>query len=104
VGNLPKSKYQGSGFYPHKSTITPEPPAIATNTATFYNAWIWRVSNPSGTYKVLCRSRPRYAYCEGRASYPHFTYIDNGTLDDESTLNNGWTQERTITLIAPPRS
>ncbi|MDR2175429.1 MAG: hypothetical protein LBO82_05775 [Synergistaceae bacterium] len=104
VGNLPHPKNEYTIFYPHKSTITPEPPAIATTTATLYNTWIWRVSNPSGTYKVLCRSRPRYAYCEGRASYPDWTYIDNGTLDDESTLNNGWTQERSITLIAPPRS
>ncbi|MDR3355290.1 MAG: hypothetical protein LBO21_09640, partial [Synergistaceae bacterium] len=82
----------------------PEPPAIATSTATFYNTWIWRVSDPSGTYKVLCRSLPRYAYCECRSGWPHFSYTDNGKLDDTYLNDNTWTQERTITLIAPPRS
>jgi hypothetical protein len=105
VGNLPQSVNNYTVWYPHDSTISPTPPAIAVNTATFYNNWIWRVSDPgaNATYQVLCRSRPRYAYCECRASWPDFTYINNATLDD-STLTNGWTQERTINLIAPPRS
>jgi hypothetical protein len=103
VGNLPKSQNNYTIIYPHDSTITPEPPLIARSTATLYNSWMWRVKNPSGTYNVLCRSRPRYAYSKCRASWPNFRWIDNGKLGDD-TINNGWTQERTINLIAPPRS
>jgi hypothetical protein len=107
VGNLTHPVNNYTIFYPHDSTIEPNPPAIAVNTATFYNNWIWRVVKPAANarYQVLCRSRPRFAFCKCRAGYyddPAYSYYDNMTNGDipyDSSSNR-----TTINLIAPPRS
>jgi hypothetical protein len=67
VNNLPHPDVSRvDGFYPHRYSIHPDPPAVAINTATLYNSWIWRVPNPrryegDGLW-IYCRNAPTYAY------------------------------------------
>jgi hypothetical protein len=99
VQNLPHPQNDYTIFYPHESEITPDPPAIAVNTAIFYNSWIWRVPNPSqysGNFKIYCRYQPNYAYCYSRASWPNYYWTDNA--------NSGYLAEQTITVTPPPRT
>jgi hypothetical protein len=92
AGNLPRTN--GASISPSS------PPLITVSTATFYNSWIWRVKNPQDAYTVLCRSLPSYGW-------NMWTNIsDDECLDfrlGDEALFNGWTQERNITLVPPPR-
>jgi hypothetical protein len=101
VQNLPHPKNEQSIFYPHKSTIEPEPPAIARQTAKFCNSWIWMVptaKSSSAAYQVLCRYKPTYAYCFSAADWPSsYNSVDNGT-------DPGYLLTHTIKLTPPPRS
>jgi hypothetical protein len=99
VQNLPHPVNKFTIFYPHNSEIIPDPPAIAVNTAIFYNSWIWRIPNPkqySGNFKIYCRYSPEYAYCYSRASWPDFYSGDN--------YHGGYVAEQTITVTPPPRT
>jgi hypothetical protein len=99
VQNLPHPDNEYTIGHPHKSTIDPNPPAIAVQTATFNNSWIWIVPTAKGstaTYQVYNRSQPNYAFCYAAASWPNFWVVDNAY--------GGYLIEHSFNLTPPPRN
>ncbi|MDR1049286.1 MAG: hypothetical protein LBL51_05975 [Synergistaceae bacterium] len=89
-------------FYPHDSTITPNPPVIATSTGIFYNSWIWKIPDPeqhSGNFKVYCRYTPRHAYCYAYAYWYSSTWDAVGNFAGTGPL-----YEQNFTMTPPPRT